>query len=83
MYAQALFYVEHLQGMRKLLEHQTSTFFFPLLTVCASFMGVNAVMTVNPEWKEPAILWNIVVARKGEKKTAAMKRLLTIVEVYF
>ncbi len=54
---------------------------FPLLTATASFMGVNASMQINPEWQEPAILWNIVVARKGEKKTAALKRLLKIVEV--
>ena len=55
--------------------------FFPLLTVTASFMGVNGNMCINPEWTEPAILWNVVAARKGEKKTAAMKRLLHIVEV--
>ena len=55
--------------------------FFPLLTVVASFMGVNTRMCVNPEWSEPAILWSVVAARKGEKKTAALKRLLNIVEV--
>ena len=57
--------------------------FFPLLTVCASFMGVNARMNINDEWSEPAIVWNVVAARKGEKKTAAMKRLLTAVEVIY
>ena len=55
--------------------------FFPLLTVAASFIGINGSMCINPEWTEPAILWNVVAARKGEKKTAAMKRLLRIVEV--
>ena len=55
---------------------------FPLLTVTASFVGVNARMCINPEWEDPSILWNIVVARKGEKKTAALKRLLKIVEVH-
>lgn len=55
--------------------------FFPLLTVVASFMGVNARICVNPEWSEPAILWTVVAARKGEKKTAVLKRLLSIVEV--
>ena len=55
--------------------------FFPLLTVVASFMGVNARMCVNPEWSEPAILWTVVAARKEEKKTAALKRLVSIVEV--
>ena len=56
-------------------------YIFPLLTVVASFMGVNARMCVNSEWSEPAILWSVVAARKGEKKTAALKRLLNIVEV--
>jgi hypothetical protein len=55
--------------------------YFPLLTVGASFMGVNARIKINEEWSEPAILWNVVAARKGEKKTAALKRLLTGVEV--
>ena len=55
--------------------------FFPLLTVSASFMGVNARININEEWSEPAIMWNVVAARKGEKKTAAMKRLLIAVEV--
>ena len=55
--------------------------FFPLLTVSASFMGINARISINDEWSEPAIMWNVVAARKGEKKTAAMKRLLSAVEV--
>ena len=42
--------------------------FFPLLTVSASFMGVNARININDEWCEPAILWNVVAARKGKKK---------------
>lgn len=52
----------------------TEFIFFPLLTVTALFMGTNAQMCVNSEWHEPAILWNVVAARKGEK-TAALKRL--------
>lgn len=55
--------------------------FFPMLTVAASMMGVNAEVKINDEWSEPSILWNVVAARKGEKKTAAMKRLLSSVEV--
>jgi len=55
--------------------------FVPMLTVAASFMGINAVVRINPEWSEPAILWTVVAARKGEKKTAAKKRLLSAVEV--
>ena len=46
-------------------------------------MGVNARMNINDEWSEPAIVWNVVAARKGEKKTAAMKCLLTAVEVIY
>ena len=48
---------------------------YPLLTVAASFMGINAHVRVNPEWTEPAILWFVVAAKKGEKKTAALRRL--------
>jgi len=55
--------------------------FVPMLTVAASFMGIKAVVRINPEWSEPAILWTVVAARKGEKKTAAKKRLLSAVEV--
>ena len=55
--------------------------YFPLLTVTASFMGINAKVDINPEWKELAILWNVICARKGEKKTAVLKRLMTPVEV--
>ncbi len=53
----------------------------PLLTVSASFMGVNASLRINEEWCEPSILWTVVAARKGEKKTAALERLLKAVEV--
>ena len=56
-------------------------FFMPLLTVAASFMGINAVVQINPEWLEPAIIWTVVAARKGEKKTAALNRILAAVEV--
>ena len=42
--------------------------FFPLLTVCASFNGVNARMSINDEWSEPPIVWNVVAARKGGEK---------------
>ena len=55
--------------------------YFPLLTVTASFMGINGKIKINEEWEEPAILWNIVAARKGEKKTAALSRLSHAVEV--
>ena len=44
-------------------------------------MGVNGRIKINAEWIEPAIIWNVVAARKGEKKIAALKPLLTAVEV--
>lgn len=44
-------------------------------------MGVNAKIKINEEWSEPSIIWNVVAARKGEKKTAALKCLLSAVEV--
>ena len=49
--------------------------FFPLLTIIAACTGVKANIRVNDEWNEPLILWTIVAARKGEKKTPACKRL--------
>ena len=56
-------------------------FLMPLLTVAASFMGISAVVQINLEWSEPAIIWTVVAARKGEKKTAALQRILAAVEV--
>ncbi len=38
-------------------------------------MGVNATIKVNPEWKEPAVLWTVVAAKKGERKSPAQRRL--------
>ncbi len=67
--------------MLKQLEHQNTIIYFLLLTVTASFMGVNARVYINEEWTEPSVLWNVVAARKGEKKTAALKRILHGVEV--
>ena len=54
--------------------------FYPLLTATASFMGTKAFMNINPEWQEPSILWFIIAARKGEKKTAALKRIRKPIE---
>ena len=46
---------------------------FPLLTATAGCIGVNCHMRINRNWLEPAILWFIVAAKKGEKKTAAVR----------
>ena len=48
---------------------------FPLLTIAAACMGVNAHVAINGMWKEPAIVWFIVVPNKGQKKTAALRLL--------
>ena len=47
--------------------------FYPLLTAVASCMGVNGYVRINDSWTEPSILWLIVAAKKGEKKTAALR----------
>ena len=49
--------------------------FYPLLTAVASCMGVNSRIRINQTWTEPSILWFIVAAKKGEKKTAALRVL--------
>ncbi len=48
---------------------------YPLLTAVASCMGTSASVQINPEWNEPSILWFVIAARKGERKTAALKRI--------
>lgn len=53
---------------------------WPLLTATASFMGINAHIQVNHEWSEPAIIWMVIAAKKGEKKTAALKRIKKPIE---
>ena len=45
---------------------------FPLLTIVAGCMGINARIAINQMWTEPAIVWFIVAANKGQKKTAAL-----------
>ena len=53
---------------------------WPLLTATASFMGTNASIQVNKEWLEPAIIWFVIAAKKGEKKTAALRRIRKPIE---
>ena len=48
---------------------------YPLLTAVASCMGVNGRVRINSSWVEPSILWFIVAAKKGEKKTAAVRTI--------
>ena len=49
--------------------------FLPLLTIIAGCMGINGHIKINQIWKEPAILWFIIAANKGQKKTAALRLL--------
>jgi len=45
--------------------------FYPVLTAVASCMAVNAHVNINATWTEPAIMWFIVAAKKGEKKNGS------------
>ena len=49
--------------------------FFPLLTIVASCIGINGLIYINETWQEPAVMWFIIAANKGQKKTAALKQL--------
>ena len=50
--------------------------FFPLLSVSSHFMGPNTRVMINDQWNEPLILWNVVLAEKGQKKSPALNRFL-------
>ena len=50
---------------------------FPLLTIVAGCMGINAHISINEMWNEPSVIWFIVAANKDQKKTAALRLLKT------
>ena len=50
--------------------------FFPLLSISAYFMGPNTRILVNEQWREPLILWTVVLADKGQKKSPALNRFV-------
>ncbi len=54
--------------------------FWPLLTAVASFIGINRHIQINSEWIEPSIMWFVIAAKKGEKKTAALRKIRKPVE---
>ena len=54
--------------------------FYPLLTTTASFMGIKASISISSQWTEPAVMWFVVAAKKGEKKTAALKTIRQPIE---
>ena len=49
---------------------------YPLISSVAACIGVNGYIRINQTWVEPSILW-LVVAAKGEKKTAALRVIRT------
>ncbi len=54
--------------------------FYPILSATASCIGVNGHIRIHSSWCEPAIMWFVVAAKKGEKKTAALKVVKTPLE---
>lgn len=39
-------------------------------------VGTHGSIHVHDEWQEPMILWFIISARKGERKTPALRRVV-------
>lgn len=52
--------------------------FMPLLTLTSHFMGPDTRVKVKDGWEEPPIIWTVVLADKGQKKSAALNRYLYI-----
>ena len=45
-------------------------------------MGVNAQMSINEEWSESEIVWNVVAARKGGEEDSCNEAFVRgVVEV--
>ncbi|KAL5017111.1 hypothetical protein ScPMuIL_006700 [Solemya velum] len=49
--------------------------FSPILAAVASCMGPKTTVQINSEWQEKIILWFLVAARSGEKKTPVLNRV--------
>lgn len=47
----------------------------PLLTSVASCMGPNTTIQVSPHWQESPILWTVIAARRGERKTTVFGKV--------
>ncbi|XP_060064700.1 uncharacterized protein LOC132545049 [Ylistrum balloti] len=47
----------------------------PLLSAVASCMGPNTVIDVNSHWQEIPVLWTVVAARRGERKTTVFRKV--------
>lgn len=50
--------------------------FFPLLSIASHFTGPSTRIMINKDWLEPLILWNVVLADKGQKKSPALNRFI-------
>ena len=55
--------------------------YFPMLTLTAHFIGPGARVLVNKDWKEPVIMWTVILADKGQKKSPALSRFLGPIKV--
>ncbi|OWF40939.1 uncharacterized protein LOC110463141 [Mizuhopecten yessoensis] len=49
----------------------------PLLTAVASCMGPNTVIHVGQHWQETPVLWTVVAARRGERKSTVFRKVLS------
>ena len=47
-------------------------FLLPLQSISAHFIGPKASIKIHDAWKEPIILWSIVMAHKGQKRSLAL-----------
>ena len=47
-------------------------FLLPLQSISAHFIGPKASIKIHDSWKEPIILWSVVMAHKGQKKSPAL-----------
>ena len=50
--------------------------YFPLLSLTTHFMGPGARVKVTDDWKEPVIIWTVVLEDKGKKKSPDLNRLI-------
>lgn len=44
-------------------------------------MGPHTRVQINDNWTEPLILWSVVLADKGQKKSPALNRLLEPIKI--
>ncbi len=48
----------------------------PLLAVCSGLIGNARVLELKEGWSEPAVLWALIVAPSGDKKSPALDSVL-------